>query len=252
MKYFVIVLVTAVAAAAQVHTNRHKIAGSTRGPGFTRTYSGYQQSGTYIDFTDYVADLYLYNFDNVIRGACQTGLWFYYSEIEYNQNPGSVYWMHGVEYCGDMPLEFADVTSSLRFAGSYVAHNVDSFTLYQGTFFTGNEFYGEADVYTSLSYMDSDASSLVLTGLSPWTFYTGVDNLGTALCVYPNTDHDLGLDGTRLDFGIFPTITELGFPDNAIRSAAKGCFSTNVAKATPMKALHRAKNGAMGILKPRN
>lgn len=44
------------------------------GPGFTRVFDNYGQSGSYYDFTDYVPDLRTYLFDNLIRGACQTGL----------------------------------------------------------------------------------------------------------------------------------------------------------------------------------
>lgn len=61
--------------------------------------------------------------------------------------------------------------SSLRYGGSSSSLNEDSFTLYQGTLFTGSEFWSNTDVQV-LDYMDLDGSSMVLTGLSPWTFFT--------------------------------------------------------------------------------
>lgn len=223
--------------------------GIVKGPGFARVFSEFGEAGLFYDFTEYVPDLRVYDFDNIIRSACQTGLWFYYGEIEYNQSPGSVYWMHGIEYCGDMPINYADQTSSLRYAGSPFALNEDSFTLYEGEFFTGSEFWGNEDYYNSLDYLDQMASSLVLTGLSPWTFFTGLDYTGLALCVYPSTDHDVGEDGSTIDFGIFASFNELGFDDDVIRSAAKGCFSETVVRAPPLEALHRSANGAMGGIK---
>lgn len=61
--------------------------------------------------------------------------------------------------------------SSLRFVGSPVSLNTDTITLYEGTAFTGNEYYTEYDAAT-LGPLAMSVSSLVITGLSPWTVYT--------------------------------------------------------------------------------
>ncbi|XP_018016466.1 uncharacterized protein LOC108673189 [Hyalella azteca] len=242
------VLVLALVAASSASQGSNKERPKIPGPGFTRVFSGFDSSEYYIDFLDYVPDLAAYGFDNVIRSACQTGVWFYYEQVQYNQAPGAVYWMHGIEYCGNFPLDYADVTSSLRYAGSPYGLNDDSFTLYQGQTFTGSEFWGETNSGT-LDYMDADGSSLVLTGRSPWTFFTGTQYTGTAVCVYPSTDHDVGSDGTLLDLGLFTSMSDLGLPDNSVRSVAKGCFSKKVVRGRPLEALHRSANGAMGLIK---
>ncbi|KAF2366418.1 Gamma-crystallin-related, partial [Trinorchestia longiramus] len=218
------------------------------GPGFTRVYSEFNNAGYFYDFTDYVPDLRTYNFDNIIRSACQTGIWFYYDQTDYNQVASAVYWMHGIEYCGDFPLEFADVTSSLRYGGSPYSLNEDSFTLYQGELFTGSEFWSNTNSAT-LDYLDLDGSSLLLTGVSAWTFFTGTQYTGVAVCVYPSTDHDVGQDGTYLDLGIFASMADLGIPDNSIRSAVRGCYSEKVVRGKPLDAVHRAANGAMGVIR---
>jgi len=50
--------------------------------------------------------------------------------------------------------------------------NGDSFTLYEGDYFTGSEFYGDEDYFTSLDYMAGKGSSLVITGVTAWTFFS--------------------------------------------------------------------------------
>lgn len=61
--------------------------------------------------------------------------------------------------------------SSLRYVGSSVSLNTDTITLYEGTAFTGNEYYTEYDA-ASLGPLAGSVSSLVITGPSPWTVYT--------------------------------------------------------------------------------
>jgi len=43
-------------------------------------------------------------------------------------------------------------------------------------------------------------------------------------------------------------MSTIGVPDNHFYSAAKGCYSKNIVKAQPLKALKRTSNGAMGIV----
>jgi len=61
----------------------------------------------------------------------------------------------------------------MRYAGALEGpmSNVDTFTLYEGEWFRADEFYGVTN-YTSLKYMAGKGSSLIITGLSPWTFYS--------------------------------------------------------------------------------
>jgi len=48
--------------------------GSPKGPGFCRAFSGYDSSGNFYDFTDYVPDLDYYGFDDTIVSTCVSGL----------------------------------------------------------------------------------------------------------------------------------------------------------------------------------
>lgn len=42
----------------------------------------------------------------------------------------------------------------------------------------------------------------------------------------------------------------IGITDNSIASVKMGCWSKNVVRAEPLKAEHRGRNGAWGILEP--
>jgi len=216
-------------------------------PGFTRDYSQFGQAGQYYDFTDYVPNLAQYGFDNMIRSLCQTGMWMYYEQVDYNQQAGVLLWVHGIEYCSDMSNNIADKTSSLRYAGSPYSLNGDCFTLYQGEFFTGSEYWGDQAYYPNIDYMAGDSSSLVINGVSPWTFYTSENYRGQAVCVYPNTDHDV-VNDVSIDFGIYRQMSQLGLSDNSIRSVAKGCYSKTVINAAPLHTIRRDSNGAVGFI----
>merc|ERR1711942_615672 len=61
----------------------------------------------------------------------------------------------------------------------------DTLTVYEGEYFTGNEFYCTSDC-GNLGNLDLDASSMIITGTSPWTVYDGQNYSGNAICVYPN------------------------------------------------------------------
>ncbi|MDK2413019.1 hypothetical protein QHH03_28435, partial [Aphanizomenon sp. 202] len=223
---------------------------ATRGnAAFTYTYSEPGLNGFYQLFTDYAPDLLSFNFDNAISSVYQTGMWLYYENVQFNQASGKVYWVHGIEITVDFPLEYSKMCSSLKFVGSADYMNVDTWTVYEGPIFTGSEYYGEADA-ANLGSLTDQGSSIILTGTSPWTFYDGNNWTGSSLCLYPNTDQDVGSQGQVLNFGIYPKVQDLGITDNTIGSVRKGCWSKNVARAEPLKAEHRASNGAWGILEP--
>jgi len=59
----------------------------------------------------------------------------------------------------------------MRYADSPSTLNADTFTLYDGEFFRGAELYGTGSM-PSLGNMAGKGSSLIITGLSPWTFYS--------------------------------------------------------------------------------
>merc|ERR1719369_1160234 len=107
--------------------------------------------------------------------------------------------------------------------------DLDTWTLYEGTIFTGSEYYGEGDSQ-DLGPLSYQASSLIVTGKSAWTFYEGRDYSGYRVCVEPNTDHDVGANGGVLNYGIFTSVTDVGMTDNSIGSVRKGCWSDKVVK----------------------
>lgn len=222
--------------------------GKATGPCYTTTYNQYNSQGLSYTFVDYVADLSLYSFNNEICSVHQTGLWMYYENVNYNDVfSGRIHWVHGIEFSNNFPLNFCGITTSLKFGGNRYTWNEDSYTLYEGEYMTGAEFYGNIPT-TSLGILNNQGSSLVLTGLSPWTFYSGLGYTGAAYCFYPTTDQDVYFDGSVLDFGIYVSLPSLGVPDNIFNSVRKGCFSSNVIKAEQLQAVERTKNGAWGTI----
>ena len=42
--------------------------------------------------------------------------WLFYDNYEYNLNKGGkVYWMHGIDFCGDLPRDYSDMVSFMIF-----------------------------------------------------------------------------------------------------------------------------------------
>ncbi|XP_027230991.2 uncharacterized protein [Penaeus vannamei] len=213
----------------------------------TQVFSEAGLSGINHIFDSYVSDLGSYGFDNMLRSVFQTGMWIYYENVSYNSyQPGKVYWVHGIEIAAAFPVAYSDMCSSLKYVGSPSEINYDTWTVYEGTLFTGSESYGSS----SHSNTQKRGSSIILTGTSPWTFYDEEDWAGRSWCVFPNTDVDQGDGGEVFNLGIYPDVQEIGITDNSIASVKKGCWSKNVVKAEPLKAEHRGRNGAWGVLEP--
>ncbi|XP_064083886.1 uncharacterized protein LOC135199660, partial [Macrobrachium nipponense] len=202
---------------------------------FTRVFSLPNSMGNYLDVYQYIPDLFNTGLDNDIESVHQTGMWIYYENPNYNvESGGEVYFVHGVDLSLNFPNQYCNLVTSMRYAGNKDVPNADTWTLYEGEFFSGLEFYGESDA-ASLDYLDLKASSMVLTGESPWTIYSGQSYSGDSRCVYPDTDHDIGPFGDRLDFGIYTTMSAVGVPDNTIRSVKKGCWASKVATPPEVK-----------------
>ncbi|KAG7167506.1 uncharacterized protein LOC121868356 [Homarus americanus] len=221
------------------------VAGASAGPSYTTVFSEQNGQGSSLDISDYVPDLLVANFDNVIDSVRQTGMWIYYDNINYNIDAGKVYFVHGIDISVNFPADYVDMSSSVRFAGSPFHMNEDTWTLYEGKSFTGQEYYGNEDSAT-LGNLAGKTFSIVLTGTSPWTVYCGENWVGISLCIYPDTDHDTGADGSVLDFGIYPDVTALHIPEYSIYSIKKGCWSNNVATPPKIQVDGRQENGAWG------
>ncbi|KAK3856104.1 hypothetical protein Pcinc_037527 [Petrolisthes cinctipes] len=211
-------------------------------------YSEQNGGGYSFTFTEYCQDLYTYNFDNAIDSTTVTGLWMFYENVDYNAFvPGRVYWAHGIDFGLNFPIDYVDMSSSLRFAGSPTCLNCDTFTVYDGVDFNGAEYYGVTDSY-DLGALDAKVSSIVITGYTAWTFYEGLSFTGFSVCLYPDTFHTEGPGGLTLDLGMYPDVTQVQLYDNAVRSVRQGCFSEKVVKASSIKAEFRSEKGAWGYL----
>ncbi|XP_045618953.1 uncharacterized protein [Procambarus clarkii] len=241
MKILLLLFITAAAALPKAAV------GSVH---YTTCYSGFNKGGSFQTFSDYVPDLGLYNFDNTISSATVTGIWFYYEDEDYNlASSGSVYWLHGFDYFSNFDNSYDDVFSSLRYGGSPDCLGCDTWTVYQGQYFTGSEFYGTTDS-NFFGNLQGQVSAILLTGTSAWTFYDGPSYSGRSVCLYPNTVHDVSSSGEVLNLGIYPDVTQVGMYDNSIQSVRRGCWSDVVFKAPEVHAQGQAKNGAWGYFRP--
>jgi hypothetical protein len=184
-------------------------------------HTGYNMTGAVVDIIEYSPDLSLDGVDNAISSACLTGSWIIYDEINYG-SPGSLSCASvGISSClGDLG-SCSGVASSVRYAGSPDGLNAEFVNLYEGDGYTGDEFQtGESAI--SVGNIDQKVSSLIISGTSEWTFFTGLDFTGASLCVSPQ-QHLVHEDGTVLDYTLVAQMADIGLPDNSIRSLLKGC-----------------------------
>merc|ERR1712107_428008 len=89
---------------------------------------------------DYIPALRNYNFDNRVSSCCFTGTWILYAEENYNgySTGAANWWAFGDNYCIDVPSQFDNVASSLRFTellttGSTTPSTCTSMTTSSGT-----------------------------------------------------------------------------------------------------------------------
>jgi len=199
-------------------------------------------SGAGKNVTSYIPDLNATGFDNAVSSVCITGLWYFYDLVRYNTDykNQAMYWSHGIDYCFNITDDFENKASSVRYGQADVSLDQSSFTLYDYEWYEGDEIKSAVNV-TTFGAMNGRGSALVVTGPSSWTFYTGENYNGTAVCVTPDTVDTQGdrklhviLVGT-----FYPTY------ENNLRSAHLGCNSENVLKSDVVVG-HQAENGAMG------
>nr|XP_053631619.1 uncharacterized protein LOC128687988 isoform X2 [Cherax quadricarinatus] len=211
-------------------------------------YTDHNKGGSYQTFTDYIPDLLTYNFDNQISSVTVTGIWIFYERANFAAGT-SVYWVHGFNYFTNFDGGYDNAFSSLRYGGSTSCLNCDTWTVYLDLYFSGSEYYGTTDT-ASLGSLQKEVSSILLTGISPWTFYNGPSYTGSSVCLYPSTDQDTDGAGSVLNIGLYPDVTSVGIYDNSIQSVRKGCWSKKVIRAAAeVKAQGKAHNGAWGHFK---
>ncbi|XP_047491763.1 uncharacterized protein LOC125040987 [Penaeus chinensis] len=234
---FVVSALFAVAAAGPLAKSDAK-----EGVIYANLYKGIDEHGEMLPVTSYISSLDLYGFNDEVESTCLNGMWIFYEHDEYNPTSGTVYWIIGINYCTTFDVPERNIFSSIKYVGNNNVLNADTFTLYQGTYFSGMEYYAEGDI-PDLGSFSNLASSTILTGSSPWTLFSGTGYTGTALCLYPDTD-SISVNDQAITVGAHGQLSSYSF-DNNVRSVAKGCFTKNVAKAklTPQGS---TSNGAWG------
>ena len=77
------------------------------------------QNGDSVIATDYMPYISYHNMDNKIESCVFNGIWILYGEEVYNSgNPlAHNFWAYGENYATDMPSNFMNEASSLRYSG---------------------------------------------------------------------------------------------------------------------------------------
>merc|ERR1711942_429860 len=114
--------------------------------------------------------------------------------------------------------------SSVRFAGTGDLAD-ESATLYHGFFYMGGEDLIIRDM-DELGDFEREASSMIVTGESPWTVYSEDYYEGIAVCLEPwNVGNDTYV-------GSFEVYT-IGSSTNVVSSVKKGCHAEKIIKYQP-------------------
>jgi len=186
--------------------------------GNTQFLDCYDQSGYRFHATDYAPSLRAYNWDNRITSCCFTGIWMLYDEEDYNEysTNAATWWAHGINNCIDVPQQFRNAASSLRFTGAPDDFLYDTLNLYFSDFFIGDEEF----MYTDMPLLNYDnrAMSLIVTGCTPWTLYQYDHFEGDAMCVFPSSSTDCTP-------GYYTTSQALSTLAGQVSSARKGCLA---------------------------
>ncbi|XP_018022631.1 uncharacterized protein LOC108678686 isoform X2 [Hyalella azteca] len=190
---------------------------------YLKAYISDDPDGPYHEFLDYSPDLRDQGLDNSIKRVCLTGFWLLYSDYNYSEESSERLGPVHVNGCEALPPSLS--TSSLRYAGSPYHLDDSYYNLYEGIKYRGQEFRGNTNADSLLEF-DLRMSSVIICGQSPWTFFTGLQFTGEAVCLYPthiNTGNNISLH-----WNFAQNMSQLGLPDNSIRSVAKGCLTDNV------------------------
>ncbi|KAK7083806.1 hypothetical protein SK128_010488 [Halocaridina rubra] len=189
-------------------------------------YSSTGCTGSSVYINGDVPDLAAVGFNDIANSALKNGIWIFYENGNYNAVGGQTLLFWSINYCSDFDPEERNMVSSLRYAGKQDSLNGETFSLYEGYFFTGQEYWSDTD-NADLGDFNDRATSLMITGQSPWTIYSDNGFGGMPLCFYPDTYIEAGFE--RIDLGYFADLAMYGF-DKAVSSVAKGCFGKNIVR----------------------
>lgn len=193
------------------------------------------QRGESVVATDYMPYISYHNMDNRIESCCFNGIWVLYGDEQYNyQNTNSHnWWAYGDDYCTDVPQQFMNEASSLRYTGHPEDYRRDSINMYFNDYFMGDEEFRYSDT-PYLNY-DNRAKSIIVTGTSWWTIYQNSNFGGYAACLAP------GQSGSPAFYFQSSDLQGLG---GDISSVALGCFAKD--KIYPANVGARAANSTGG------
>ena len=225
-------LVPRLRAASQVDVAAEDEAFQQRLQCWDRT----SQNGDSVIATDYMPYISYHNMDNKIESCVFNGIWILYGEEVYNSgNPlAHNFWAYGENYATDMPSNFMNEASSLRYSGHPQDMYKDSINMYFNEYFMGDEEFAYQD--SPLLNYDNRAQSIILTGYQYWTIYQYPNYQGYSACLAPGNN---GMPG------FYSTQGSLHSLANDVSSIAMGCHS-NV-RLYPDNHRMRMANGTNGF-----
>ncbi|CAL4063736.1 unnamed protein product [Meganyctiphanes norvegica] len=185
---------------------------------YLELYTLVGQGGATTTISEYHHDLGIIGFDNLVQSVCGQGAWILYEQKNYNWSHSSwtTPFSSGGYDCYDLPVTWHGEASSVRYAGTGDLHD-ETITVYHSPDFAGGEimFIREEPF---LGDYNNEASSMIITGETPWTVYSHPGFHGDAICLQP---HPIG-DGYY--FGAW-NVGDIGMPNNELSSVQKGCFA---------------------------
>jgi len=211
---------------------------------FLDCYDYSNGGGDSVHAIDYVPALKYYNMNDKIGSCCFTGIWMLYAEEDYNgySTGSSNWWAYGDNYCLDVPSQFDNQASSLRFTGAPDDWKYDTLNIYFNDYFVGDEEFTYNDM-PQLNY-DNRAKSLIVTGCDAWTIYQYDNYQGNAMCVFPS-------DSSSCTPGFYPTSQNLGSLAGQVSSARRGCYAQE--KVFPANfGVRTGANGGSGFFSSEN
>ena len=202
-------------------------------------YDGQDGQGDSLHAIDYIPALRNYNMDNRIGSCCFSGIWLLYADENFNgYNIGaSNWWGIGDNYCINVPPQFNNLASSLRFTGAPDDWRYDTINFYFNDYFIGDEEFTYGDK-PQLNY-NNRAKSIIVTGCSAWTIYSLDNYRGNSMCLFPS-------DSQACLPGLYPTSEALGILAGQVSSAKRGCLARE--KSLPVnRGVRTIGNGTSGF-----
>merc|ERR1712243_77036 len=196
------------------------------GPSYLDLFTMKSGTGASTRIESYQHDLSDIGFDDLTKSVCGVGIWLLYNYHSYNNYHRQQTWTEvfasAQGSCHDLPVTHHNDLSSVRFAGTGDITE-ETLTVYHGMDWSQGEemFIRDEDWFGDFN---NQASSLLVTGPSPWTVYEHSYS-GVAICLEP-----------RMINGIYYgawNVWDIGMPNNVLSSIRKGCWAEKTLKYEP-------------------